>query len=108
MVEYSLRLDTLFYSLSDPTRRDILQHIAGRELTISELVEKYRMSFAAISKHIKVLETAQLISRRKEGRKCFVKLKPDALAEADRYLEQYRQMWQGRFSKLDTLLEERK
>jgi DNA-binding transcriptional ArsR family regulator len=104
MVEQTLQLDAVFHSLSDPIRRDILHRVMECELSVSELVEKYSVSFAAISKHLKVLERAQLIRKRKEGKKSMVALAPGALEEADRYLEQYRRMWDSRYDKLDQLL----
>lgn len=104
MVEQTL--DTIFSSLADPTRRDILARVARVELSVSELVQQYNMSFAAISKHIKVLERAQLIIKRREGKKHMVSLAPGALMSADEYLEQYRMMWQSRHDKLDQLLKE--
>lgn len=104
MVEYSLRLDSIFASLSDPTRRDILARVAHSELTIGELVKHYDMSFAAVSKHLKIMERAKLVIKRKEGRKQMVSLAPGALKCADEYLEQYRQMWQSRYDKLDALI----
>ncbi len=106
MVEYSLQLDSVFSSLSNQTRRDILDHVAQAELSVGELVKKYNVSFAAISKHLKVLEKAELITKRKEGKKHMITLTPGALATADEYLEQYRRMWQGRHDKLATLLKE--
>lgn len=106
MVEYILHLDTIFHSLSDPTRRDILQRVAGCELSVGELVAQYDVSFAAISKHLKVLEQAGMIRKRKEGRRHMVALRPDALKQADDYLEQYRRMWHSRYDKLDVLLKE--
>ena len=106
MVEQILNLDTIFSSLSDPTRRDILNRVANTELSVGELVEKYNMSFAAISKHLKVLERANLITKRKEGNKHMVALAPHALRSADEYLEQYRQTWEQKFNKLDKLLKE--
>ena len=87
MVEYSLQLDSIFASLSDPTRRDILARVARGEVTIGELVKHYDVSFAAISKHLMVMERAKLIIERKEGRKQMVSLAPDALKSADEYLE---------------------
>ncbi|MBI3889369.1 winged helix-turn-helix transcriptional regulator [Candidatus Saccharibacteria bacterium] len=105
MVEYALHLDFLFSSLSDPTRRDILARVSRRELSVSDLVQHYNMSFAAISKHLMVMERAKLIVKRKEGRKQMVSLAPDALKGADEYLEQYRLMWQGRYDKLDALIQ---
>lgn len=104
MVEYTLQLDSIFASLSDPTRRDILSRVAQTELSISDLVKNYDISFAAISKHLKVMEHAKLIVKRKEGKKQMISLAPEALASADEYLEQYRRMWQSRYDKLDALI----
>lgn len=105
MVEYTLQLDSIFTSLADPTRRDILSRVAKTELSISELVSEYNMSFAAVSKHLNVMERAKLIVKRKEGKKQMVSLAPDALRSADEYLEQYRRMWQGRYDKLDKIIQ---
>jgi DNA-binding transcriptional ArsR family regulator len=105
MVEYSLQLDSIFASLADPTRRDILARVARAELSISELVQEYDMSFAAVSKHLKIMEHARLIVKRREGKKQMVSLAPDALMSADEYLEQYRQMWQSRYDKLDKIIQ---
>jgi DNA-binding transcriptional ArsR family regulator len=104
MVEYAVQLDSIFQSLSDPTRRDILRRVSGRELAVGELAQEYDVSFAAISKHLKVLERARLIRKRKEGQKYMVALVPDTLKNADDYLEQYRLMWEGRYNKIDSLL----
>lgn len=106
MVEYTLQLDSVFGSLSDPVRRDILLRVSKCELSVGEVVRHYDISFAAVSKHLKVLERARLINKRKEGRKYMVALRPETLKEADEYLEQYRRMWQSRYDKLDSLLKE--
>lgn len=106
MVEHTFQLDSIFGSLADPTRRDILARVARAEYSVGELVAFYDVSFAAISKHLMVLEDACLIRKRKEGRKQMVSLAPGALKSADEYLEQYRRMWQGRYDKLETLLSE--
>jgi len=106
MVEQSLQLNAVFRSLADPIRRDILHRVMDRELSVGELVEKYEVSFAAISKHLRVLEKSNLIHRRKEGKRYMVALAPEALGEADKYLGQYRQMWEGRYEKLESLLKE--
>jgi DNA-binding transcriptional ArsR family regulator len=106
MVEQAIELDNIFASLADPTRRDILRRVAQAELSIGELVEKYNVSFAAISKHLNVLERAKLITKRREGKKQMVSLAPGALMSADEYLEQYRQMWEQKFNKLDEILKE--
>ncbi|HEX8763088.1 MAG TPA: metalloregulator ArsR/SmtB family transcription factor [Candidatus Saccharimonadales bacterium] len=105
MVEYTA-LDSIFHSLSDPIRRDILRRLTGHELSVGQLVQQYDVSFAAISKHLKVLEAARLIRKRREGRKQMIALDEAALKEADQYLEQYRQMWHGRYDKLDALLKQ--
>lgn len=105
MVEYTLQLDSIFASLSDPTRRDILARVARSELSISDLVKHYGVSFAAISKHLMVMERAKLIVKRKEGRKYMVSLAPEALKSVDEYLEQYRRTWQSHYEKLDKLIE---
>lgn len=106
MVEYSLQLDSLFYCLSDSIRRDILERVSHRAYSIGELARNYDVSFAAISKHIMVLQDANLVHKRKEGKKRMIELIPESLMGADEYLEQYRQMWQGRHDKLEALLKE--
>jgi DNA-binding transcriptional ArsR family regulator len=106
MVEYQLQLDPIFHSLADPIRRDILRRLMYREESVGDLVDNYDVSFAAVSKHLKVLEKAQLIRKRKEGRKQMVALEAQALEEADKYLEQYRRIWESRYDKLEKLLNE--
>jgi DNA-binding transcriptional ArsR family regulator len=106
MVEYTFRLDNIFSSLSDPIRRDIISKVAHAEYSVGELVAHYDVSFAAISKHLKVLEKARMITKRKEGKKHMITLAPGALQSADEYLEQYRQMWQSRHDKVEQLLKE--
>lgn len=104
MVEYTVQLDSIFHSLADPVRRDILRRVATADMSISELAEKYVISFAAVSKHLKVLEKAKLVIKKKEGKKQIVTLSPTALKSADEYLEQYRLLWQSRHDKLEQLL----
>lgn len=106
MVEYVSQLDSVFYCLSDPIRRDILGRVSQCELSVGELAQKYDVSFAAISKHIGVLYEARLVRKRKEGKRQMVALAPAAMQEADQYLEQYRQTWQSRHDKLNKLLQE--
>jgi DNA-binding transcriptional ArsR family regulator len=108
MVKRYENLDSIFHSLSDPIRRDILQRVAIGEHSVSELVSQYKISFPAISKHLKVLESAHLITKRKEGKKHMITLAPGTLQSADEYLERYRQMWQSRHDKLDKLLKKEK
>lgn len=106
MVKYTLQLDSIFRSLADPIRRDILQFVGKDEVTITSLADRYEVSFAAVSKHLMVLERAGLIRKRKDGRKQMITLVPDAMKDADEYLEQYRLMWQSRHDKLEALLKE--
>jgi len=106
MVEYVLSLDSIFSSLSDPTRRDILRRLISQELTISEIAKPYDMTFAAISKHLKVLEKAQLIIKQRRGKEQMVQVSPIALKDAADYLENYRVLWDERFQSLDKLLKE--
>lgn len=106
MVELTFEtpLDAIFGSLADPIRRDMLRRLMGGGMSIGELAAPYDMSFAAVSKHLTVLEEAGLIFKRKEGRKRIVCLAPQALAEADAYLRQYRQLWESRFDSLEQYL----
>lgn len=104
MVERSINLDTLFQALADQTRRDILQRVAEAELSISKLAEPYKMSFAAIAKHVSVLEAAKLVSKRREGKQQIISIVPKTMAVATTHLEQYERMWNARFNALEDLL----
>jgi DNA-binding transcriptional ArsR family regulator len=105
MVEYTLNLDSVFGSLADPTRRDILQRLTGQEMSVSELAQPYEhLTLAAISKHLKVLEKARLIIKHRRGKQQIVQLAPQTLTEATDYLESYRQMWEGRLDALEEYL----
>lgn len=101
-------LDATFAALADPTRRAILARLASGEASVTELAEPFAMSQPAISKHLKVLERAGLISRSREAQKRPCRLEASPLAEAARWLEDYRQLWEGRFQQLDALLDELK
>lgn len=90
MVEYEFNIDFIFDSLADPIRRDILERVARAEYSVGELVACYDVSFAAISKHLTVLEEACLIRKRKDGRKRMISLNQRALADVERYLRQCR------------------
>jgi DNA-binding transcriptional ArsR family regulator len=106
MVEYTLSLDSIFSSLADPTRRDILRRLITQELSISELAKPYDITFAAVSKHLKVLERAQLIIKKRRGKEQMVQVSPLALKDAADYLESYRLLWDERFQSIDKLLKE--
>ena len=102
------RLDATFAALADPTRRAILARLAGGEASVLELAEPFAMTQPAISKHLKVLERAGLISRGRDAqrRPCRIEARP--LAEANEWLESYRRLWEGTFRKLDAVLQELK
>lgn len=104
MVEYNLTLDQVFGSLSDPTRRDILKRVSASELSVSEIAKPYDLTFAAVSKHVKVLERAKLIIKRRNGKEHMIQLAPHALSEASEYLQWYRQFLETRLDSLDHYL----
>jgi DNA-binding transcriptional ArsR family regulator len=104
MVEYNLNLDGVFGSLADPTRRDILQQVRQSELSVGEIAKQYNLTFAAISKHLKVMERAHLIVKRRRGKEQMVSIAPQTLADADKYLRQYQQLWESRLDALEELL----
>jgi DNA-binding transcriptional ArsR family regulator len=99
------RLDTTFRALADPTRRGMLANLALGEKSIGELAEPFAMSFAGASKHIKVLEEAGLVGRRKLGRTHFINLEAKPLEEAERWLRQWEKFWTVRLDRLEALIE---
>ncbi len=99
------RLDATFHALADPTRRGMLANLALGERSIGELAQPFDMSFAGASKHVKVLEDAGLIARRKVGRSHLCSLKAAPLAEADRWLRQWEKFWTVRLDRLQELVE---
>src|SRR5262245_58030428 len=98
------RLDATFAALADPTRRAILARLAQGEASVFELAEPFDMSQPAISKHLKVLENAGLVSTGMDAQRRPRRLEAAPLAEATQWLEHYRQFWEARFDKLDALL----
>ena len=102
------RLDATFAALADPTRRAILARLASVQASVTELAEPFSMSQAAISKHLKVLERAGLISRRRDAQRRPRRLEAKPLAEATAWLEKYRRFWEGNYERLDALLDELK
>ena len=107
MVQRSQKyLDSVFQALSDPTRRAMLRRLAARERTVGELAEPFRMSFAAASKHVRVLERAGLLRRRVEGRSHVCRIVPGPLAAADEWLKYYERFWRSQLRALETVLEE--
>jgi DNA-binding transcriptional ArsR family regulator len=99
-------LNATFAALADPTRRAILARLASGEATVNELAEPFAMTQPAVSKHLKVLERAGLISRDRDAQRRPSRLEPKRLAEASAWLAQYRHFWETSFARLDTLLEE--
>jgi DNA-binding transcriptional ArsR family regulator len=101
----SQRLDATFTALADPTRRAILARLATGEASVSELARPFAISQPAISKHLKVLERAGLISRGQDAQRRPSRIEGRPLAEATGWLERYRAIWEGNFARLDSLLE---
>jgi DNA-binding transcriptional ArsR family regulator len=100
------QLDATFAALADPTRRAILARLASGEATVNELAEPFSISQPAISKHLKVLERAGLISRGRDAQRRPRRLEAQPLAEASEWLERYREFWEDNFQRLDALLHE--
>src|SRR5512133_2464848 len=102
------QLNATFAALADPTRRAILARLATGEASVNELAEPFAMSQPAISKHLKVLERAGLITRGQDAQRRPRRLEAKPLAQATGWLDAYRQFWEGSFQRLDALLDEMK
>jgi len=100
------RLDATFAALADPTRRAILARLARGDAAVTELAQPFKISQPAISKHLKVLERAGLVTRGREAQRRPRRLTPRPLAEATGWLEEFRRTWEGNYRRLDALLEE--
>jgi DNA-binding transcriptional ArsR family regulator len=100
------QLNATFAALADPTRRAILARLASGAATVNELAEPFAMTQPAVSKHLKVLERAGLISRDRDGQRRPSRLEPKRLAEASAWLDQYREFWETSFARLDKVLDE--
>ena len=98
------QLDVIFHSLADSTRRDILRRISREELSVTQIAQPYDISMAAVSKHISVLENADLIKRRREGKGYMLGSNPATLQKIDEWMEFYRQYWITSFDKMDSYL----
>ena len=99
------RLDSVFHALADPTRRHILRSVASRERTVTEIARPYKMSLAAVSKHLKVLESAELIARERRGSFHIVRMKPETLKPAEEWISRYTCYWNAQFDNLERMLE---
>lgn len=104
MVEQDVYLDNLFGSLADPVRRDILRRLIDAQYSIRQIAEKYDISFAAVARHISVLEKARLVIKQRRGKEQIVSIAPQTLQDASKYLAQYEALWNYRFNKLDDVL----
>jgi DNA-binding transcriptional ArsR family regulator len=109
VVRYALsdaEVDRIFRALADATRRDIVRRTLAGEATVSELAASYQMSFAAVQKHVAVLEGAGLVMKRPRGRERIVRGNPDMIRRAQALLDSYEQIWRARIDRLDALLAE--
>ncbi|HEV8058498.1 MAG TPA: metalloregulator ArsR/SmtB family transcription factor [Gemmataceae bacterium] len=104
VLQNSARLDSVFHALADPTRRAMLRNLSSGQRNIGQLAAPFKMSFAAASKHVRVLETAGLVRRRVEGRAHICAIEPAPLAAADAWIRFYEKFWTDRLDALDDLL----
>lgn len=107
-MSYEQQLDATFAALADPTRRAILARLALGEASVAELAEPFAMSQPAVSKHLKVLEKAGLIRRGRDAQRRPARIEAKPLAEANMWIERYRQLWEANYRRLDGLLAEMK
>jgi DNA-binding transcriptional ArsR family regulator len=105
MVQYQI-LDRTFSALSDPTRRGILDRLARRPASITELAEPFGMSLTGLKKHVRILEEARLVTTEKVGRTRQCRLGPEHLEEAVNWMEVFRRQWQGRLDGLEAYFEQ--
>ncbi|QZY53153.1 ArsR/SmtB family transcription factor [Leucobacter tenebrionis] len=99
-------IDRIFKALADATRRDIVRRTLDGEASISQLAERYEMSFPAVQKHIAVLEAADLVERIPRGRERIIRGNPNTIRRAQQLLSRFEQIWRGRVERLDALLAE--
>ena len=102
------QLDVTFAALADPTRRAILHRLSAGEVSVMELAQPFAMSQPAVSKHLRVLERAGLVSRRRDAQRRLCRLEAKPLEDATEWLEGYRQFWESNYQRLDALLDELK
>jgi len=99
-------VDAIFQALADATRRDIVARVIEREQSVSSLAARYAMSFAAVQKHVAVLERASLVSKTRQGREQIVRADPTAIGGARALLEHYERLWRHRAARIDAILAE--
>lgn len=100
------RADAMFHALADPTRRDILRRVLAGEHSVSDLAASYEMSFAAVQKHVAVLERAGLLTKRRRGRQMLASGDVEAVRSVSSMLVELEDLWRGRIDRIDALLEE--
>lgn len=98
------QMDQIFKSLADSTRRDILRRIVDKEMSVTQIAEPYDLSYAAISKHLKVLEKGNLIDRRREGKSYMIKTNSEPLEKVDDWISYYRKLWNDSFDRLEFMV----
>jgi DNA-binding transcriptional ArsR family regulator len=107
MVEYSTaNLDLVFRSLADPSRRDILDRVSHSSLSVGQIARDYSLTFAAVSKHLKVMEKARLVTKKRRGKEQVVSAAANTVKDASEYLRRYEVMWNKRFNALEQYLKE--
>jgi DNA-binding transcriptional ArsR family regulator len=104
VVDQQVDADRVFGALADPTRRDILDRVLREEASVSALAHRYAMSFAAVQKHVAVLEKAGLVSKQTRGRERMVRGEVRTVQAAARLLDRYEEIWRGRLERIDALL----
>ena len=102
----TLQTDQVFHALADPTRRDILETVLIQEHSVSSLARRYPMSFAAVHKHVAILEEVGLVTRRRRGRESLVRGDIDRVRDARRALDALEQRWRDRVTQIDRILAE--
>jgi DNA-binding transcriptional ArsR family regulator len=100
------RTDRVFHALADPTRRDIMRSVLATEQSVSALAKRYPMSFAAVQKHVAVMERAELVRKRRQGREQLVRGEPEAFRAVNRLLDEYAAVWRSRTEQMDQILAE--
>ncbi len=106
--QLNVMLDSTLYALSDSTRRSILLSLAEKERTVNEIAEPYDMSLAAVSKHLKVLEKANLITKKKKGRTITCSMNFSPLDEVESLIKEYKRFWDARLTELQQFIEQSK
>jgi DNA-binding transcriptional ArsR family regulator len=106
--QLSVTLDATFSALADPTRRRIIESLARQEMRVTDLAEPFRMSLPAVSKHLRVLEKAGLLKRRRLGREHHLELNPAPIQRASNWIDHYRKFWEGSLDSLAEYLENEK